>query len=334
MSVTCMAIGDPHFQAINVEEIKLYIKKVKAAVIEHSPTFIVILGDLLHTHEKIHETPLNLATLFISGLAKLCPVFLIIGNHDYCNNQQFLTSKHAFNAFKNKPNITICDKVVSATFGDHMFTFLPYVPVERFEEALNTSEHDWKQSKCIFAHQEFYGCKLNPIVESTNGDIWPEDYPQVISGHIHDEQTPQPNIYYPGSSLQHSYLESHDKIIALVKFTKNGKKITRVSLDMPKKTVIYANINECTSALVEKIKSDPTSKTRVCVKGASAQLATFRKTSVFKEMSAVAKVSFNVDKAVLDNNNEPVEKKNVLDILSDLIKNKPNLINVYNELTS
>ncbi len=35
-------------------------------------------------------------------------------------------------------------------------------------------------------------------------------FPLVISGHIHSEQRPQKNIFYPGSVIQHALGESED----------------------------------------------------------------------------------------------------------------------------
>ncbi len=65
---------------------------------------------------------------------------------------------------------------------------VPYVPPGRFVEALNIIDNEWwKNVNCIFAHQEFYGCKMGAI-ESIEGDKWDHSFPLVISGHIHSEQ--------------------------------------------------------------------------------------------------------------------------------------------------
>ncbi len=41
-------------------------------------------------------------------------------------------------------------------------------------------------------------------IESIEGDKWDHSFPLVISGHIHSEQRPQKNIFYPGSVIQHA----------------------------------------------------------------------------------------------------------------------------------
>ncbi len=88
---------------------------------------------------------------------------------------------------------------------------------------------------CIFAHQEFYGCKMGAI-ESIEGDKWDHSFPLVISGHIHSEQRPQKNIFYPGSVIQHAFGESEDNGLLLLIF--NGSKIGEYPL-MVKKYLIF-----------------------------------------------------------------------------------------------
>ncbi len=41
-------------------------------------------------------------------------------------------------------------------------------------------------------------------------------FPLVISGHIHSEQRPQKNIFYPGSVIQHAFGESEDNGLLLL----------------------------------------------------------------------------------------------------------------------
>ena len=104
--------------------------------------------------------------------------------------------------------------------NNEKFIFVPYVPPGRFEEALRTLKDDWISASCIFAHQEFAGCKMGAIV-SIEGDKWDIKNPIVISGHIHSKQQPQKNIYYSGSAMQHAFGESAKNIIAFFSFTKD-----------------------------------------------------------------------------------------------------------------
>ena len=89
------------------------------------------------------------------------------------------------------------------------------MPPGRFHEALGTKK--WTDATCIWAHQEFYGCKMGAIV-SVEGDKWDLHSPLVISGHIHSKQRPQENVYYSGSAMQHAFGESEKNIIAYISF--------------------------------------------------------------------------------------------------------------------
>jgi DNA repair exonuclease SbcCD nuclease subunit len=542
---TCIAVGDPHFMISNVIDAEMLITKVNSLVDRLKPDFVVLLGDILHTHEKIHVVPFRLATRFITELAEKVPVFLIIGNHDYCfggdvkvkmwdgsvkfardiligdklvgddytsrtvkrvvygqgkmfkvkqynritndivseytvsashiltlvlptnilywdnnnnvyvswftrdsklcshssgditemntclkstaitngkfditvtdylllnkfvqscvfgysrnvnvqdpneflqlrnpkyytqlysliiedcsgsdeyeyfgwelkgnspyflledgtvthncNNQQFLTDAHAFNAFKSIANVTVCDKPLVYETNGLKFVFCPYVPPERFQEALGTLEDSgirWDDATCIFAHQEFYGCSFNPVATSTEGDIWPDDFPLVVSGHIHNEQRLQPNIYYPGSSMQHAFGETSNKTVAQLTFNKGKKfKLKKVDLELRKKKIVYVDV-DC----ADKFEPEPNTLTKLVIKGSSEQFKVFRRGQAYKDLQKLGiAISFSPNAMTeYDNNNEngtKKVKKSVIEILYDLVKDgNKYLLSAFKEL--
>ena len=59
MSVKVLFIGDPHIQISNLQEVELFMEKIINLATEKQPDLIVIAGDLLHDHERIHTTALN-----------------------------------------------------------------------------------------------------------------------------------------------------------------------------------------------------------------------------------------------------------------------------------
>ena len=69
--VKILAIGDPHFQVSNILEVDLFINKIEKLVKDEKPDLCVILGDLLHTHERLHTTALNKAYEFVEKMKKL-----------------------------------------------------------------------------------------------------------------------------------------------------------------------------------------------------------------------------------------------------------------------
>ena len=236
-----LLIGDPHFKVSNCIETNQLHKETIKYIQNTDLDFVVILGDVLDTHEKIHIRPLCRAVNYITSIAKLIKTYVLIGNHDRLNNNVFLTDDHPFSGLKNTENIIIVDKV----YQENNFIFVPYVYPGRFQEALETI--DFKPNKqFIFAHQEFKGVKMGAFV-SEIGDGWPEDYPYVFSGHIHDFQQVQKNILYTGTPFQHGFSDSCDKFLVLIETNDYDYTMEKVYLDIIKKRVLQIDFNQLKS---------------------------------------------------------------------------------------
>lgn len=198
MTTRVLFIGDVHFKHNNLNEMTIMMEKLRN--IDEHYDFSVVAGDILDSHEKIDVQLMNRAYDMIKLLKARTHVYICVGNHDMINNQQFLTDAHWMNGMKEWKDVTIVDKPV--TFNK--FLFVPYVFPGRFVEALETVD-DWKDALCIFAHQEIKGCRMGAI-ESVKGDEWDTEWPLIISGHIHDQQHPQDNVFYPGSVIDHGFI--------------------------------------------------------------------------------------------------------------------------------
>lgn len=279
-----IAVGDPHFQVENIPEVEMFIEKLVDLATNEKPNFIVVLGDILHTHERIHTMPLNKAYELIRRLKEISPVYVLVGNHDMVNNSQFLSPNHWMNAMKEWSSVTIVDTVHSRQEDGYNFFFVPYVPNGRFEEALNSyeSKETWKEADCIFAHQEFFGCKMGAIL-SADGDKWSESNPYVISGHIHSKQSIGPNIYYCGASLQHAFGESEDTIIPVLTWDEPGNKydLNEVDLGLPKKKIIYTDVSSIQT--FEPTKNGD--KTKISLSGSYEEFKSFKKTQKYRDLS-------------------------------------------------
>ena len=314
-------IGDPHIMVSNIPEVELFIERITILANEKKPDLIIIAGDLLHTHERLHTLPLNKAYEFVNNMRKISKTYILIGNHDMCNNQQFLTENHWMNGMKEWENTVIVDKIVTKVINDILFTFVPYVPPGRFQEALETLDKniaDWRKSYCIFAHQEFFGCKMGSIV-SVEGDKWPLDYPEIVSGHIHSKQKPQQNIYYSGSAMQHAFGESTKNIIAYLKFEVDQKEyiLDEIDLNLPRKKIIYMDVENIDD--YELQKSDD--KIKITLSGSYDQFKTLKKTKKYKNLvQDGVKVIFKAKK---------IEHENKL---SDNIVNETTFTTILNEI--
>ena len=302
-----LCIGDPHFKTKNKKETDIMTKRTIEIARKLNPDFIVILGDVLDTHERIHVVPLTQAINWIEKISKIAHTYVLIGNHDRPNNSDFLSDYHPFNGLKTNSNVTIVDNVVEEEINGRKFIFVPYVPPGRFIDALSTkididkiNEYD-----VIFAHQEFYGAKMGAIT-SESGDKWPLIYPYVISGHIHDYNKPQENILYVGTPLQHAFGDSTSKTISLytlchknnltldealtntnnlildctvTKINELTKDMTeyRIDLDLPKKRIYRLNTTEILTWVPPN-----NSLVKVVIRGTSAEIKACSKLDLIK----------------------------------------------------
>ena len=279
MTVTVLCIGDPHIQVSNILETDLLIKSLINLAKEKQPDLIIVLGDVLHTHERLHTIALNKAYEMIDKLRLISKTYVLVGNHDMINNQVFLNENHWLSGMKEWSNTVIVDKVLFETIKEEKFVFIPYVPTGRFQEALNTIDDEWKDASCIFAHQEFAGCKMGAIV-SVEGDKWPISYPHIVSGHIHSRQIPQENIYYTGSAMQHAFGESEKNIIAFLTFKNAKYDREEIDLQLPRKKIVYMDVEDLDTYNVPE--SEDTLK--VTVSGNYDQFKALKKTKKYKNL--------------------------------------------------
>lgn len=322
--VKCLCIGDPHFQDSNMKDVYVLVDKIIKYAEKMKPTFIVVLGDILHTHEKISVTPFKTATNFLLKLTEISPTYLLIGNHDYKNNSQFLTDNHAFNSLKQWKNMYVVDNVIMHEYDKCKFIFSPYVPVGRFLEALNQSCLLWEFANAIFAHQELYGCQLGAM-KSEIGDVWDADNPLLISGHIHDPQILNDNVIYTGSIMQHGYAEQGKKYLWLFTFDKETHSYEKIDLGLKQKKIINMDIED-----VNKFINDESVHIKLDLKGTSEQFKLFRNSKKYKELTTLGvKISFSPiykDLQEKFGKKELYKNKTFITIFKDLCKDDSSLV--------
>lgn len=327
-SVTSLFIGDPHFQLTNLTEVDLFMKKIVELVLVKKPDIIIIAGDLLHTHERLHTTVLNKAYEFVNEMRLITKTYVLVGNHDYISNSQFLNDNHWMNSMKEWENTVIVDRVIHETINGVNFVMTPYVYPGRFVEALSTIGDVWKTCDCIFAHQEFEGCKMGAIT-SIEGDKWSLDYPIVVSGHIHNKQWPQKNIYYAGTPFQHAFGDSDRKTVAFMKFQAQTEYVLEeIELDLPKKKIVYMDVDD-----IEKYNATSADeKVRITVSGNYEQFKALKKTKKFKDMTGKGvKICFKPDKPIEIQSTAITSTGDFSTVLNTLVLNKkdPYLIQAY-----
>lgn len=251
MSKKVLVIGDPHFKTSNEFETTQLFNIVEHFLKNCEVSYIIVLGDICDTHERVDIRPLKRATEFLIMLTKYHPTFVLIGNHDRVNNSDYLSPVHVLSTLELLPipNLTIVSKPI--IFDD--MCLCPYVPNNRFKEALATigiSGAPGEGIRIIFAHQEIKGAQMGAIV-STIDETWPSENIPVISGHIHDYQKVGLNWTYVGTPFCHNYGSNSRKTVSLWEWGGDGNEVlisipkeTRLDLHLPMKKTEHLAVED------------------------------------------------------------------------------------------
>ena len=292
-----LVIGDPHFKKNNIPLMCNMGKKIASIIDTNELSGVVVLGDVLDKHENVNSNVLSTAVEFLSMIKSKTKLYLIIGNHDRINNSDFMSNIHPFTALKSWENTVVVDTTKKVIIGGATFIFVPYVFPGRFHEAV-TACGDFRDATAIFAHQEFYGCKMGAI-KSRDGDSWEKDNPLVITGHIHDYQKLQNNIIYVGTPVQHSFGDRGRKTVSIFSFDNGTYKEKRIDLGLRRKRTLYMDIGEI-SAYKGKSKDD----VRIVFRGTKAEVdALIQSGEVerLKEMGVKLACKVNINKKKVKN---------------------------------
>lgn len=281
-----LVVGDPHFKCNNKNETEVLHKKTLCLIKDHQPDAVVVLGDTLHTHERINMSCLMRANEYFLDIRnelhkydKQASLYVLIGNHDRPNNQIYLTEEHPFNALKEWHGVNIVDFPIERVVNRHKFLFVPYVETGRFIEACNEITKDFSQYRAIFAHQEFGGADIGCII--SEGEDYGKDMPLCISGHIHKYQCIGNNLVYVGTPFQHTFGEDINKGLTI--YTFGGGKIDQERFKIEN---IGLKINLTMSLEDFKNYNVPNDNNyyRIEIYGDDAELKTVKSTSKHKEL--------------------------------------------------
>lgn len=313
-----LIVGDPHIRTEYLNVCESFCSQIKRLVKKGNYDFVVVLGDVLHNHEKVNTVALNTAVNLFEYISKKTELFVLVGNHDYINNSQFLTSNHWLNCLKTCDRITVVDELTHFSLNSKNFVLCPYVPNGRLLDALNSNEEiDWKNADIIFAHQEIRSAKINSNGRlSTTGDVWYSNYPLLISGHIHHKQKIE-NVIYPGSSLPTSFSDSEQKYVLEYFINESSKNESSdesevigeenyIPLDIPIKITTHISINEMNEIDEKNVDEN----NRLIIEGSNLDFEKLETKNKLKKLEKngitvvkrVKEMSKEFDKSEIDNN--------------------------------
>lgn len=190
-------VGDPHCKQDNMDKIRQLFHDV-----EQLGNPVVWLSDMLDSKEIIRGKCLNL--LYDLFKQSKLQHYLLVGNHDYFNND---CVDHSLRVLGQLPNVTINENnphLWPEEFAAINYCGNPDIFKEEVEHARDTGR------KILFIHQGINGFDFgNGFIEENGVD--PEifkPFDLVIAGHFHRYQT-RDNLIYLGSPFSHNFGETN-----------------------------------------------------------------------------------------------------------------------------
>ena len=297
-----LCIGDVHIKLSALPEIPILkneIQRVKEELVgSNYLEKIVVLGDLHHDFDKMNLQCWEAIEDFIQFLTKLVydpdDIVYIVGNHDYLNNTAYDQKSHWMKRFhyitvvdemqvfraKDQP---VTDKHGNTSFQHVYWAATNYMSPGKMVEEYRFKGFDKKDISVVFAHQEFLGIKMGAI-ESSKGDDWPQDYPPVINGHIHDNLVHN-NIYCVGSPRFTGFGETGQRYLGFVEVLPGSFYYKNIPINMPRKETVSMSVLQ-----LESFTPDKNDVLRILLVDKPENIEVFKKTAKYKELILLSNV--------------------------------------------
>jgi DNA repair exonuclease SbcCD nuclease subunit len=175
-------VGDPHITVSNLAESDKLLSFIQLSAVDKGADSIIFMGDQFHTHSLIRVEVQQFWKRWLDILSSKFTIYALVGNHDMKMVLGQRKEENAMDVFKSIRRVHIIDEpVVIDGIG-----MCPYI----------IDHHNFKEhvkhldSKILFAHQTFLGATFdNGFYAPEAVDIQELPFDQIISGHIHEEQT-------------------------------------------------------------------------------------------------------------------------------------------------
>ncbi len=162
---------------------------------------IVHCGDLFDNRSVVPINILNYAQDLLEKLSKICPIHILIGNHDLYTKST--NDVNTVKLYRYIPNIFVYEEPTKINFNDKSILMLPWV--EKKNEQIEILKK-FKGCDYLFCHSDLNGAKMHlTSVAHKNADkIDVEEfsgYKNVYSGHIHILQINK-NFTFVGNNFE------------------------------------------------------------------------------------------------------------------------------------
>lgn len=309
-----LLFGDLHLRKGHLQQGESVSEALVSKTIELQPDIVVLLGDVLHTHEMVYVKALRLLEELVDHLRKLALVYILIGNHDYISASEFQTQEHPLGPFKKWDRVTVIDCITLVELGKKKVVMTPYIPYHKFiqslESFLGDQDLDPLDLDLVLGHQPFL--PVDPKAEA-----WPSHFPVMISGHIHDRCKPQENLYYVGASCQVNYSESPDKYACFVNLSgKKSWKFVRLKV----RSVHLEKVKVADLLPGPLIEITRNHDVRLILQGTREEKTSFEETKNFRTLKAAGiKLSWELEMPKRDPSPKKRKRKDFEIILKEMV---------------
>lgn len=178
---------------------KFLLPLVKKELSEND--IIIHCGDLFDNRSVVPINILNYAQDLLEKLSKICPIHILIGNHDLYTKAS--NDVNTVKLYKYIPNITVYEEPTKIEFCGKSILMLPWV--ERKQDQIDVLKK-FKSADYLFCHSDLNGAKmhLTSVAHKNNDKIDVEEfsgYKNVYSGHIHILQVTK-NFTFVGNNFE------------------------------------------------------------------------------------------------------------------------------------
>lgn len=332
---TILVIGDPHYRVDNTYFTNKFHEVIDTHLQSTKYDFIVVLGDILDRHETVHLTPLRNITDTLMMLSRYAPTYVLQGNHDRLSDNDYMSNIHPLVGLQaaQLPNLHIISH--TRRYGDYLF--VPYVPKNRFREAMAAALDENGQPtnltgiKMVFGHSEIRGAQLGAIVSEIDETWTPED-PPVISGHIHSYQRVHPNWIYVGTPFPHTYGEEARKSVSVVTVQRDNNPVmtdtglvyswteTRQHLTLPGRQLEHLSIPDIQRRLAEW-ERPVNMKLKWKIHGPRVEIQRLAKTEAYQALIRDVKIEYQYTDIVVAPKQARTEYRSYVDILRERLVN-------------
>jgi len=177
-----LRVGDYHVQVSNLKDCESLLEFIIKTAKKEKVGQIELMGDTFHNHAvKRIEVEYFVKNMLIK-LSQVCPVVVLVGNHDMILGKSLHAGKHALEPFKDMLNVTIVDEPMLI----NNIGYIPFIADQR--ELSNASDELFKQGaeKTLIGHLTVNGANYENGFNSEEGipmELIAQE--KIISGHIH-----------------------------------------------------------------------------------------------------------------------------------------------------